>query len=255
MKKRWTKQEEQLLKDNYHKMSRQDLLKVLPNRSKASLAQKAKSLGLSGYSGNHSWHSTLSHNKKYFDVANISNSYWAGFITADGYIDFKNNKVRIKLSAKDKEQLIQLKSTLDFTGTVREYTRTTNYGKYDTCYLDICGASTLIKDLVNTFNVKQAPKLNNTLNELSYLKGLIDGDGSISKDGKTFEVICSPEIAKWIIKLGISLDCNLNIRDCKTSPHMKIVYKTDISFLNLIKNSSQFGLKRKWSRVPLASNS
>lgn len=236
-------------------MPRQDLLKVLPGRSKASIAQKARSLKLSGYPGNHRWHFKLRHNKEYFNVVNCNNSYWAGFITADGYVDFKNNKVRIKLSAKDKEQLVKFKNTLNFTGTVREYTRTTNYGKYETCYLDICGASTLIKSLVNNFNVKQAPKLNNTLNELSYLKGLIDGDGSITKDGKRFEVICSPEIAKWIIKLGISLNCNLNIRDCKTSPHMKIVYKTDISFLNLIKNSSQFGLERKWSRVPLASNS
>jgi hypothetical protein len=260
MKHRWTEIEVEILKKNYCKMPRQKLQLLLPNRTLGSLSLKARNLGLCNYEGNRNWHSKLSHNKKYFEKPNTNNSYWSGFIYADGCIDKKANKLRIKISGKDLEQLFLFKKDINFTGTIREYNRSTNYGNnFYTCYIDVCGASQLLEDLENTFHItstksiKRLPYNLSTKEKLAFIKGLIDGDGSITKNGKRFEIIVNSTFAEYLKLFFKELSYEVCIRKSK-SKDLVILYKTDIKLLQLIKSSCEKGLSRKWSLIPLESN-
>lgn len=264
-KTRWSKQEITILKTNYQKMPRKELLKLLPNRTLGGINIKARSLNLHNYIGNHSWHSTIEYNKNYFSIVNQETSYWAGFLAADAYIDSKNNKIRIKLAAKDKQQLMDFKQCLNFSGVIREYTRNTNKGfNFKTVYLDLCGASQIIKDLKLNFNIDSKNKSSNlkapfkliTINALAYIKGLIDGDGSITKTGLRFELLTTKFIADWCINIFSDLDYRVNQKNkTNTKLDLVVVYKQNINLLYLIKSSCYLGLDRKWSRLPLRSNS
>lgn len=259
MKKRWSKLEEQILKLNYQKMPRQELIKLLPERTKGSLSVKARQFGLTNYEGNYSWHSTITYNKSFFKEINSNSCYWAGFIAADGYLNNKNNKIRIKLALKDLIQLKEFSLAINFSGAIREYVRDTNVGKsYPTCYLDLCGAKEMIEDLKNNFNIS-SPKsltlkspyyLKFSQHKLAFLKGLIDGDGSINKKGDRFEVLVSENIGYWIIQFMQDLDYSVNLRKKKETKGLYVAYKTNVDLMYLIKNSSSFGLERKWSRLP-----
>jgi hypothetical protein len=258
IKARWSEKEISILKLNYVKMSRKNLQKLLPTRSLSSLSNYAKKLGLVNYEGNKAWHSSITYNKNYFKEVNTSTCYWAGFIAADGYIDTIHNKIRIKLSLKDLVQLEQFKKELRFSGNIRTYMRDTNKGLgFKTCYLDLCGAQDLIKDLKNNFNIGtkksltlKNPYLPNTLHKLSYLKGLIDGDGSISKNGQRFELLCTSFISDWILDFCKDLEYEVRTRVKLETPTLRVVYKTDLNLLYLINSSTDFGLERKWSRLP-----
>lgn len=261
MKHKWTEIEVEVLKKNYSKMPRKSLQLLLPNRTIGSLSIKARSLNLCNYEGNRSWHTKLKHNKRYFKEANVANSYWAGFIYADGCIDNKSNKLRVKLSGKDIEQLKKFKEAIQFTGTIREYNRDTNYGNnFYTCYIDICGAAILLENLKDTFKIdsnkliKRLPYTLTTQQKLAFIKGLIDGDGSINKKGNRFEIIVNATFAEYLKLFFKELGYVVCIRNSKCK-NLSILYKTNISLLYLIKDSCNEGLFRKWSLIPLGSNS
>lgn len=256
----WSLKEEQFLIDNYHLMPRHKLQLILKNRTLGSISAKARLLKLTNYENNRRWNSTLKYDKRFFKDINSSSAYWAGFIAADGYISSKENKIRIKLALKDKVQLQQFKKALNFTGNIREYVRDTNVGNnYSTCYLDLCGAKEMIKDLKDNFNLDASPKSLNvkpplkiltTNHKLAYIKGLIDGDGHIRKDGKTFEVLAGELLSYWMKHVFLDINYTIRIRDKKITKGLKVVYKTDLNLLYLINSSSTFGLERKWVRLP-----
>jgi hypothetical protein len=67
-------------------------------------------------------------NTAYFSEPTIRNSYWAGFIAADGCLTRKG-ALRIALSIKDREHLEKLKSELNFSGPIRDGLTTTPGGR------------------------------------------------------------------------------------------------------------------------------
>jgi hypothetical protein len=100
MGKRWSKEELDILKDNYGKIKTTDLQVLLPKRTLITLRKRASQLNLK-------WKDVGLSRKKYifneifFDKPTIQNCCWAGFIAADGCFINKSDGINIKLSIKD----------------------------------------------------------------------------------------------------------------------------------------------------------
>src|SRR3990167_7821339 len=97
----WTEAEDNILRDNMGKFSYRDIQKrFLPNRTLAAIQNRLafKDLWIfeRGKNPQSSEHSRFKCNEDFFGVPNILNSYWAGFIAADGNIRKDTNTLRIK---------------------------------------------------------------------------------------------------------------------------------------------------------------
>jgi hypothetical protein len=115
-------------------------------------------------------------NSNFFSEPNILNSYWAGFIAADGCISTVNLLIDIHL--RDIEHLEQLKTDLNYTGNV-------TVSKRNSAKLQVRDKK-IVEDLKKNFNITE--RKTHTLQppmieEIDYIKafiiGYIDGDGCI----------------------------------------------------------------------------
>jgi hypothetical protein len=124
-------------------------------------------------------------NTAYFSEPTIRNSYWAGFIAADGCLT-RTGALRIALSIKDREHLEELKSELNFSGPVRDGLTTTPTGRKVAFSCLIAWSKDMLLDLGRNFNIVERKtltlvppdRLPEPLAE-AFIVGLIDGDGSI----------------------------------------------------------------------------
>jgi hypothetical protein len=178
----WSPTEDLILLNNPDLTAKQ--LVALLDRSRVGIKHRRKALGMrferrgnKKYSLNHS----------YFAKPNLENSYWAGFIAADGNICKTTPMLRIGLSIRDEEHLYQFKKNLDFTGPVIRVDRKSGYEGQPTCIIHIYSRQ-IKTDLYNVFGIipnktftLKPPSLNDIDLLDSYIIGYIDGDGSIFK--------------------------------------------------------------------------
>jgi hypothetical protein len=177
---KWSAEEDRLLLDNPH-LTAQQLCNIIPKRTKISIKHRRKDLGmLFEHRGNRKYQ--LNHN--YFSVPNLENSYWAGFIAADGNINDKQGVLRVQLSNADSEHLLKLKKSLGYTGPLRPFSYI-GFGKEAHASLLQVSSSKIVTDLRENFEIipkktftLEPPKLKNNLLD-AYIIGYIDGDGSI----------------------------------------------------------------------------
>lgn len=135
-------------------------------------------------------------NTAYFSEPTIRNSYWAGFIAADGCLTEKG-ALKVALSFKDRKHLKELKSELDFSGPVRDGLAAAPGGR-EVAYSCLTVWSTeMLQDLKRNFNIVERKTLTlpppDRLPEPmaeAFIVGLIDGDGSIH----TFNYSCRPTL-------------------------------------------------------------
>ncbi len=127
------------------------------------------------------------HDRTFFDTLNKVSCYWAGFIAADGYIYPPNGGIRIGLSEKDKQQVELFKRTIKSSSPVRCFDTSNGYR---CAQIDIYGAYECQKSLAEKFNVTQAksltlmpPNITNQTHIRHFIRGYMDGDGSISYSG------------------------------------------------------------------------
>jgi hypothetical protein len=124
-------------------------------------------------------------NTAYFSEPTIRNSYWAGFIAADGCLTSKG-ALRIALSTKDREHLEWLKSELNFSGPIRDGLTTSPRGREVAYSCLTVWSKDMLLDLRRNFNLVERKtltllppyRLSGPLAE-AFIVGLIDGDGSI----------------------------------------------------------------------------
>jgi len=179
--KKWTTQEIDTLIANYGNIDCHKLAKLLPGRCINAIPQKALALGLKGNPS--VTRRVFSINNHYFHTPNLENSYWAGFIAADGCVQtLRKVRLRVKVSKLDESHLAKLKETLNYGGKI--YNITQKNRKYVS--LEINGVKEIINDLQNNFKIY--PNKTTTLlpprlslkNSLAFITGYIDGDGCIS---------------------------------------------------------------------------
>lgn len=164
-------------------------------------------------------------NEDYFEVIDTEHkAYWLGFIMADGTVIKSSSKVsshnrlKITLSMRDEEHLIEFKKDINSTANIKYYIATDNY---KSCYINIDSIK-LVSDLIklncipNKTNYTSIPNIpNNLLNH--FIRGYFDGDGSISvyyQNGRNdkrchFSITSNSNILLEIQNILIN-NCNLN---------------------------------------------
>ena len=122
-------------------------------------------------------------------------AYWLGVMYSDGYISTTNkytNFFGLSVHEKDKEWLEKFKEFLKYNGEIKSYTTTQGY-KIGTPYVRLLiGNNKIVEDLKTWGVVEHKSKLINKLPDISFLddfiRGYIDGDGSLRKDYPCFQI-------------------------------------------------------------------
>lgn len=206
----------------------------------------------------------IQHDKKsykHFDISKIDtefNAYFLGLLYTDGYVH--NNKSThqhyIQLTLKDKD-------VMDF---ISEHIKckVTNIKKNNCIHYRIQLHGIDLVNQVEKYGIIQAktktllPTLDDSINVKYLLRGIIDGDGWVRKDGKEF-FICSASInfMNWLkVKMEYMGFKNIYIRERKTVKGDKdgVIFdirtslKHNISILKSIYDKP-FGMSRKYNRV------
>ena len=180
MNKPWTAQETETLISFYGQKLTAQVSELLPGRTVVAIALKANSLHLKA--NRKITRKRYGINYNYFAVPNLENSYWAGFIAADGCIDNVKDRVRIKLLESDGHHLETFK---DHCGSGTPIRNSPN-GPRNYAALEINGSGRWRADLEQNFCITARKTL--TLQppshlprdlSLAFIIGYIDGDGCV----------------------------------------------------------------------------
>lgn len=120
-------------------------------------------------------------NDNYFSTINNENSYYAGFIAADGNICSNQSKLTIALARKDRDFLKQFLINLNSNYNIRDLV-VKNIYKCSEIHIT---SKQICDDLYNNFNIYPNKSLTLTPPKLTgesldcFIMGLIDGDGTI----------------------------------------------------------------------------
>lgn len=128
-------------------------------------------------------------NYRFLKLLNSTNEafYWLGFIYADGTLDYKTGRLRVRVSLKDEKFIANLSAFLD---TKLIYETNNSVG------IDIASKK-VFPNLITKFKFKQNKTYNPPENLnfletddqfLAFLIGFIDGDGCIQKQYKRDDV-------------------------------------------------------------------
>jgi hypothetical protein len=172
----WTDAEIELLKNNYNFQNIDALISLFPNRTKSAIQVKAHSLNLK---------TLKKFNENMFETPNNLNSYYAGFIAADGCITDKNN-LQIALQKSDSDFLKKFNSFMECSREIRYSEQQLNFKNFYKATITY-QSKKLATDLLTNFLLKPRKTLNVDFPKhlsldmkLSYVVGNFDGDGCLS---------------------------------------------------------------------------
>jgi hypothetical protein len=148
------------------------------------------------------------HDRTFFDTLTPISCYWAGFLAADGYVYPPNGGIRLGLSEKDVEQVSRFKQAISSSSPVRGFDTSNGYR---CAQIDIYGAHECQIALNQTFCITQAksktlmpPKLEKEKDIIHFIRGYMDGDGSISYNGSgrnnhwTLSFLGTQAMLEWV---------------------------------------------------------
>lgn len=121
----------------------------------------------------------------YFSKENENMAYLLGFLTSDGTVDKKNNRIKIGLSSVDKDFLEQIKKELRYEGDIFDYVTNNGFNVSELTFT----SSKIKKDLAkyniipNKTLTFTFPKNLNKKYWIDFIRGYFDGDGSVSTAG------------------------------------------------------------------------
>lgn len=210
-------------------------------------------------------HSRYSFNEYFFDCPNILNSYWGGFIAADGCIANKKGKngsnyLSIGLCNNDRNQLERLKEDIRFNGPI-------TIDNKNICKLRIFSQK-ICDDLNKYFSITQRKSFSlqpptNLSDEciIAYFAGIIDGDGSINliRSAPTISLINTESVLEWLANnlrriLGLlgSLGISQSINNKNNSIYYNLniyKYKDVINIYKAVKELDIRVMDRKWDKI------
>lgn len=199
-------------------------------------------------------------NHNFFKNKNPLNSYWAGFIAADGNISSQGNALKISLSAKDAEHLGKLSSLLSDDYCLRQEERALNDKVYNVITFGL-SSKQWKDDLEENWNITPAksltlkfPEFDNLENKKAFICGYIDGDGSIcvSNDKLSLQILGTESFLSSILVFLVDeqvVDENIiTIAEHKRICTLSFGSSTAISVLEFLYNENLPLLERKWDK-------
>ena len=210
-------------------MTKEDVLKIINYSDKNNISEKESSnilgyhcAGLSYYKhkfniavnpiGNakftHRFNRKFDVNDNFFSHPSILNSYYAGFIAADGNISRDYRVLTIGLSSKDEKWIEKFQKDINSNHKIH---KSVVKNKFNVSTIQITSQQ-ICSDLLNNYNITQDKSLtlmppNIRSEELinAFICGYIDGDGSIIKyknvngyDTINISLLGTLEICSWI---------------------------------------------------------
>lgn len=187
-----------------------------------------------------------------FDVIdNEFKAYFLGFMLTDGYLTTGRNNVSIQLKDYDAVKFISDNINSTVQSVSRGMYRTSYYSSEDIENLERLGVTH------NKSLTLQGPQLTDNENQyLNYIiRGIIDGDGWIRKDGQEF-FICSAskDFIQWCItsleSLGmINLKYKFVNNDYNGIYYVRTALKHNIHILATRIYDKPYGMSRKYLRI------
>ena len=192
----WTDEEEKILREQYPTIKRtKDMLFLLPNKTYPAIICRAFVKGIKRPE-------KYSKNENFFEIPNLLNSYWVGFLNGDAHLMEdrfgKISKIEIGLKIETKYHLerfrsdtssnflVTTRSTISVINTVRNKNKEKReYFKAEIiCYKtqkwgEDLGRNWSVVGGKKTFRIAYPPKELTIENMLAFLKGEIDSDGTI----------------------------------------------------------------------------
>lgn len=212
-------------------------------------------------------------NEKFFHIPNILNSYWSGFIAADGCIYKTKNQdcLQLFISYKDVDHLYRFKECIKYSGDIKVTYRKNSGNRLagckrassKMCRINIF-SNNLCKDLFNNYNIIPRKSLilcpPSKLSDhdiMAYIAGLIDGDGCIAKNKKyhSIYILGTKKVLEWCL-LNINRitgeQNNISIKKPKGKKLYRMVLskkRTLIKIYNEIVCLNIPIMSRKWDKL------
>lgn len=128
-------------------------------------------------------------------------AYWLGFIYADGYIPIDRNYLSVGLQVKDEDHLHKLKEFLNTNAPIRYY-KQNNYiqARLSVSSFRLCEELRGLGIIVGRNNFTLSAKFLTRDTQRHFIRGLVDGDGWVSKNNKSplVGVVGQHDILDWI---------------------------------------------------------
>lgn len=145
-------------------------------------------------------------NHNYFSSLTLENSYYLGFLAADGTVRKKKNEIKLGLSAVDKEFLIEFRNKLQSEHKISEYETSNGFQCVSLTFTSVLIKNELAKYSIIPNKTYIGVTMRNIPDKfkLAFIKGYFDGDGSFSFNKNTKQ--CAIKIASY--KKGILEEIN-----------------------------------------------
>lgn len=256
------------LKSHYGKFPYPEIYKRLSAHSASSIRCKANRLGLKAdlamsASIRRTGYRLHSVDCSYFAKLTPETCYWAGFIAADGNLFRQFSTVlKVSLNRKDRGHLQLLKSSLQFSGPIKDSVARCEGKEFLTSILCVRINESMTKDLKNKFNITERksltlnpPKLRKLKHIAPFIVGYIDGDGSIEYSERdhifrlgirgTFEVLSwfKLHFDNWIPS------SRLSIVQTGKYPKYQLSGTRLLKISRILMDLSPYRLSRKWDAI------
>lgn len=198
----WSEAEDSLIKEHFEYAPKHMIESLLPNRTWQSISWRGRVI----YKLRRRSKDRYSVNYNFFSEWTPESAYVFGFIAADGYVECGNrNFLQIELQYQDSCILKQIKQMMQYEGSIV-------YPKRGTVKLYISNRK-LVEDIIalgmpandKTFTMKYPESLPDKMLP-HFLRGLLDGDGSVVKhNNKARVVFLGTEALLMAIKSKLSI--------------------------------------------------
>jgi len=236
------------------------IAELLPGRTDNGVKLKAKGLGL--IANRTVTRKQYEVNQSYFDIPDLQNSYWAGFIAADGNIGDPKDRVRIKLVESDAHHLATFSEHCGSTSPLRNAPN----GLRNYCSLEIHGVPQWRADLERNFYI--TPRKTFTLQppahlprdlSLAFITGDIDGDGCIyveplsgCRSRLSLQIVSTQSLLLWVkswFDVLAPLVCKANVRPMGNVFSYQIAGQKTLTVCEILLAMPTPKLERKWIKV------
>lgn len=199
-----------------------------------------------------------------FSKYNLEDSYWAGFIAADGTIHKNGYQLNITLQEKDRDQLeyfkffSKTKSEIKRKQYIKSFKPENIYYSIDIYSKEICYNLYKNYNITSNKSLTYSPPNMDILNKLCFLVGYIDGDGSItynkykSKKYPVLAIAGTYKTINWIKKvINIVLDRKVKFSVNKNGETyvLRFTGKNVLDLYDYVDVLPISKMRRKWNRL------